>query len=239
MRSGTEQTEYGGLASFACRLVELARPMAMAHFRRNIPVEQKADMSPVTHADRAIEAAMRALIEETYPGHGILGEEHGTSNLDSAHVWVLDPIDGTKSFVTGMPTFGTLIALLEDGRPTLGVISIPPTGELWIGRDGEATMFDGVACHTSACSRLADALAYTTSPDNFDEAGLKVFDHVSSLAAMRRYGGDCYCYGLLASAQAQRGRAVHNGIRQAGQLLRNPRPRSRLRGPARSRGCAS
>jgi histidinol phosphatase-like enzyme (inositol monophosphatase family) len=180
-------------------LADLARPMALEHFRQNIAVEQKADLSPVTYADRAIEAAMRALIEKTHPDHGILGEEHGTSNIDSARVWVLDPIDGTKSFVTGMPTFGTLIALLEDGRPTLGVISIPPTGEQWIGRDGEATLFDSVACHTSTCTKLADALVYTTSPDNFDVAGLKAFDRVSSQAAMRRYGGDCYSYGLLAS----------------------------------------
>ncbi len=199
MQSGTEQTEAGGLASFACVLADLARPMALEHFRQNIAVEHKADLSPVTYADRSIEAAMRALIEKTYPGHGILGEEHGTSNIDSAHVWVLDPIDGTKSFVTGMPTFGTLIALLEDGRPTLGVISIPPTGELWIGRDGEATLFNRVACHASACARLADALIYTTSPDNFDAAGLEMFDRISNRAAMRRYGGDCYCYGLLAS----------------------------------------
>ncbi|MEQ6918075.1 histidinol-phosphatase [Halomonas aquatica] len=199
MKPSTEQTESGGLASFACELADLARPMAMEYFRRNIPVEQKADLSPVTHADRSIEASMRALIEKTYPGHGIFGEEHGASHLDSKHVWVLDPIDGTKSFVTGMPIFGTLIALLEDGRPVLGVISIPPTGELWIGRDGQATQFNRVACHTSTCTGLADALAYTTSPDNFDAAGLKVFDRVSSLSAMRRYGGDCYCYGLLAS----------------------------------------
>ncbi|WP_373049658.1 histidinol-phosphatase [Thalassovita aquimarina] len=187
------------LTAFACGLADLAAPISLAYFRTPLDVERKADLSPVTQADRAVEAAMRQRIAEAFPSHGIFGEEHGNANLDSAHVWVLDPIDGTKSFVTGMPTFGTLIAYLEEGVPTVGVISIPPTAECWVGRAGEATQFGDKACRSSGCRRLSDASVYTTSPDSFDAQGLAAFEKVTAGAALRRFGGDCYSYGLLAS----------------------------------------
>ena len=187
------------LVAFACGLADLAAPISLKYFRTPLDIERKADLSPVTHADRSVEAAMRKRIAETFPTHGIYGEEHGNANIDSANVWVLDPIDGTKSFVTGMPTFGTHIAHLEEGVATVGIISVPPTAERWVGRAGEATQFGSKACRTSRCSRLCNANVYTTSPDNFDDHGLAVFKRVTSGAAMRRFGGDCYSYGLLAS----------------------------------------
>lgn len=199
MQLGEKPTDADALVDFACVLADLAQPMSLEYFRQKLSVELKADLSPVTLADRCIETAMRERIQQTYPGHGVFGEEHGKANMGSAHVWVLDPIDGTRSFVTGMPTFGTLIAHLENGFPTIGVISIPPTGERWVGRAGEVTRFGGAACRVSNCMSLADALIYTTSPDNFDAAGLALFDRVTKQSAMRRFGGDCYCYGLLAS----------------------------------------
>ncbi|MGC9367951.1 MAG: histidinol-phosphatase [Paracoccaceae bacterium] len=199
MQRLNEAPDAEALVAFACGLADLAAPMSLEFFRTPLDVETKADLSPVTRADRAIEAAMRERIAETFPSHGIYGEEHGNANLDSTHVWVLDPIDGTKSFVTGMPTFGTLIAHLEEGVPTVGVISIPLTGECWVGRAGDATQFLGKACRTSGCTRLRDANVYATSPDNFDAHGLEVFEYVTAGAAMRRFGGDCYSYGLLAS----------------------------------------
>ena len=199
MQRSKETPDAEALVAFACGLADLAAPLSLDYFRTPLDVERKADLSPVTQADRAVEAAMRRRIAETFPAHGIYGEEHGNANLDSAHVWVLDPIDGTKSFVTGMPTFGTLIAHLEDGAPTVGIISIPPTAERWVGHSGKVTQFEGKPCRTSGCRRLRDANVYTTSPDTFDEHGLAVFEKVTAKAAMRRFGGDCYSYGLLAS----------------------------------------
>jgi histidinol phosphatase-like enzyme (inositol monophosphatase family) len=164
-----------------------------------LDIESKADESPVTQADRAIEAEMRRQITAAFPAHGILGEEQEATRLDASRLWVIDPIDGTKSFLSGMPTFGTLIACLADGRPDLGVISIPPTAERWIGQRGKPTLLNGAPCRTSERARLADAILYTTSPDSFGPAGLALFERLSDKVAMRRFGGDCYAYGLLAS----------------------------------------
>lgn len=187
------------LSIFALRLADAAGAVSMQYFRRVLDVEHKADHSPVTIADRAVEATMRERIEAKYPTHGIFGEEHGKENTDSTQLWILDPIDGTKSFITGMPTFGTLIAHLENGVPVLGVIDIPATGERWLGVKGKPALFNGDTCHVSSCTQLSKANIYATSPDIFDEVGASAFERVSSKAAMRRFGGDCYAYGLLAS----------------------------------------
>lgn len=187
------------LAQFANGLADVTDAMAMSYFRKPLDVERKADLSPVTQADRAIETAMRERIAQEFPNHGVLGEEHEDARLDATHVWVLDPIDGTKSFVSGMPTFGTLIACLSGGTPELGVISIPPTGERWVGVRGSGSTLNGKPCRTSSRSRLAEATLYTTTPDMFDAAGLANFETLSDKVGMRRFGGDCYAYGLLAS----------------------------------------
>ena len=134
-------SELEAFAALAERLAEAVRPIVLAPFRSGIAFDIKADASPVTAADRAAEAAMRELIEDACPGHGILGEEHGAVRLDASHVWVLDPIDGTKSFVTGKPLFGTLIALLRDGRPVVGVIDMPALAERWVGINSRPTLF--------------------------------------------------------------------------------------------------
>lgn len=191
--------ETARLAQFAEGLADVTDAMAMTYFRKPLDIEAKDDDSPVTQADRAIEAEMRQQITQAFPTHGILGEEQASARLDSSHIWVIDPIDGTKSFLSGMPTFGTLIACLTDGSPELGVISIPPTGERWTGQRGQPTALNGTACQTSGRTALAEAILYTTSPDNFDATGLTQFDRLSEKAGMRRFGGDCYGYGLLAS----------------------------------------
>lgn len=199
MQTFTPPTETDRLAQFAETLADATDAMAMTYFRKPLDIEAKADESPVTQADRAIEAEMRRQITHAFPMHGILGEEQEGARLEASNIWVIDPIDGTKSFLSGMPTFGTLIACLAEGRPELGVISIPPTGERWTGQRAKPTALNGTPCRTSGRSDLADAILYTTSPDNFDAAGLARFETLSKRAAMRRFGGDCYGYGLLAS----------------------------------------
>lgn len=171
------------------------------HFRAPLCVEAKGDDSPVTIADRDAEAALRALILSHFPAHGVMGEEHGTLNGEAEYLWVLDPIDGTRAFVTGRPLFGTLIGLLHRGRPVLGVIDQPVTGERWIGLAGEATRFRGpfggqAGCRP--CPRLAEAELSCTSPDMFGAATAPRFARLRAAAKRVTWGGDCYAYGLLA-----------------------------------------
>jgi fructose-1,6-bisphosphatase/inositol monophosphatase family enzyme len=142
------------LVAFANELAAAARQIAHSYFRRGIVVTEKADRSPVTAADRGIEALLRAMIAERFPDHGIYGEEQGGEKLDRALVWVLDPIDGTKAFVTGMPLFGTLIGLTERGQPVLGVIEAPATEERWVGIAGVTRDSAGIRCRTSAARIL-------------------------------------------------------------------------------------
>jgi inositol-phosphate phosphatase/L-galactose 1-phosphate phosphatase/histidinol-phosphatase len=152
----------------------------------------------VTVADREAEAAMRDLIAETFPGHGIYGEEHGQERLDAEFVWVLDPIDGTKSFITGRPLFGTLIALVHAGRPILGLIDQAILGERWLGTAGNGTSHNGRPIRVRSCPRLEDAVLLTTSPDLFEPEERAAFTRVHERVRLPLYGGDCYGYGQLA-----------------------------------------
>src|SRR5215469_13982486 len=120
------------LISFASELADTAGEIVRRYFRRGVAVDDKPDLSPVTIADREAESALRARIERRFPDHGILGEEHGTVRADAERVWVLDPIDGTKSFISGVPLFGTLVALVDRGVPVLGLIDQPISRERWI-----------------------------------------------------------------------------------------------------------
>ncbi|MBD3677872.1 MAG: histidinol-phosphatase [Rhodobacteraceae bacterium] len=199
MQTFTAFPEIDRLVQFADTVADATDAMSMSYFRKALDIEAKADASPVTQADRAIEKEIRRRIAQAFPSHGILGEEQEGTRLEASHIWVIDPIDGTKSFLSGMPTFGTLIACLSDGTPELGVISIPPTGERWTGQRGRPTLLNGTPCRTSEKTRLEDAILYTTSPDSFDAPGLAQFEALSDKVALRRFGGDCYAYGLLAS----------------------------------------
>lgn len=185
--------------AFAAEVADLVAPIALAHFRKPLQVDHKGDDSPVTIADRSIEATVRARIAATYPAHGILGEEEGPHQLDSEAIWVVDPIDGTKSFVTGHPLFGNLLALLMRGRPVLGQIDMPALGERWQGMAGQASTFNGAPCRTSGCTALAEAQAYTTDPNLFRGRLAAVHEALVGSVRLVRYGGDCYSYGLLAS----------------------------------------
>ncbi|QFT76178.1 histidinol-phosphatase [Erythrobacter sp. THAF29] len=170
-------------------------------FRGEWSEERKDDRSYVTEADRAAEAAMRTIIEERCPDDGIIGEEYGTRNEGAGRQWVLDPIDGTTSFIAGRPIFGTLIALLQDGWPVLGVIDQPIAGERWVGRIGEGTLFNGKPASARPCKDIADAVLGTTTPHQFSGDDVDAFMGVAKSVAERKiiYGGDCYNYALVAS----------------------------------------
>ena len=186
-------------SKFAAMLADTSGPILREHFRTPLDVESKSDRSPVTIVDRRAEAALRKRIEEAFPDHGIIGEEYGPVREDASHIWVLDPIDGTKAFITGLPIFGTLIALAIDGEPVVGVIDQPILGERWVGVKGHGTDFNGKSIKTSDCGQLADAALYATHPSMFDQGvDGKKFDGLTKNVGQVRFGGDCYAYGLLA-----------------------------------------
>jgi inositol-phosphate phosphatase/L-galactose 1-phosphate phosphatase/histidinol-phosphatase len=181
-------------------LADAARGIIRRYFRRKIAVDDKSDLTPVTIADREAEAAMRRLIEARFPEHGIIGEEHGRTRETARRVWVLDPIDGTKSFISGIPLFGTLIALCEGGRPVLGVIDQPILGERWVGAAGQPTTLNGAPVHCRPCPRLAQATLFSTAPDlMFQGADAAGFARLRAQVKLTRTGADCYAYAQLAS----------------------------------------
>ncbi len=183
----------------ANRLAEAAGAAIRPFFRARFERETKADASPVTEADRAAEAAMRAIINAERPADGIIGEEYGNEREDAPRVWVLDPIDGTRSFIAGRPIFGTLIALVEENRPLLGVIDQPIARDRWVGVRGRTTTFNGAPAMTRRCSKLAHAHIGTTSPAAFPLSDHARFEKVSAAAGDTLWGGDCHNYGLTAS----------------------------------------
>ncbi len=189
--------------SIAHALADAAAAESMRHFRTPLDVVTKADASPVTLADRAAETAMREILAARCPADGIYGEEHGRERLEAARVWVLDPIDGTRSFITGSPLWGTLIALVEGGRVALGLVDMPVLGERWVGQAAAggaaaAAHRNGRPVRASGCRTLAEARIVTTSPDIFSADEWRAFDGLSRRCAMRRFGGDCYGYAQLA-----------------------------------------
>jgi histidinol phosphatase-like enzyme (inositol monophosphatase family) len=191
--------ESSELRAFALTLADAARQHTLRYFRQGMAVEHKPDESPVTIADRETEQQLRTLLANHYPEHGIYGEEFANELSDQRLVWVIDPIDGTKSFISGVPTFGTLIALLEDNRPLLGLIDMPALNERWIGQHGHETLFNGQVCHTRAVQTLAEATLFATAPEMFQGADAGCFDALAKRVRLRRFGGDCYAYGLLAA----------------------------------------
>jgi inositol-phosphate phosphatase/L-galactose 1-phosphate phosphatase/histidinol-phosphatase len=184
--------------ALASELADAAGEAIRPHFRQPLAVDDKPDRSPVTIADRAAEMAMRRLITARFPAHGIFGEEFGREREEAEFTWVLDPIDGTKSFISGVPLFGTLIALAYRGRPVLGIIDQPISRERWIGAAGRPTTLNGVPIRRRRCPSLAAATVFATSPDMFRGDDAAAFARVASAAKLVRFGADCYAYGLLA-----------------------------------------
>lgn len=189
-----------GTMELAIAMADAADGIAARHFRHAFDIEHKADESPVTIADRETESAMRRLIGERFPDHGIYGEEHGNEQLDARHVWVIDPIDGTASFAIGAPVFGTLIALLEDGRPILGAINCPAMNERWIGARGRPTTLNGTPVRARTCSDLSAAWHSATSPAMFAPgAEADAAERLRGKVRRAVWGMDCYAYGLVAN----------------------------------------
>jgi len=197
-------------AAFVDRLADVAARTIMPFFRTSLGAEDKSRggmFDPVTEADRAAESAMRNLISQTFSNHGIIGEEFGTDRPDAEYVWVLDPIDGTKSFICGMPTWGTLIGLLHNGIPIYGMMVQPYTRECFTG-DGQMARWRGPGfdhalterkLKTRACPALSQATLMTTSPLLYPPAELEAFRRLESVIRLSRYGYDCYAFAMLAS----------------------------------------
>ncbi len=191
--------ELDSLLAFAVKLADLAGPIVRRHFRTRAEVFDKPDRTPVTAADRAAETALRAAIARAYPGHGIVGEEHGAERADAEYVWYLDPIDGTKAFIAGIPLFGTLIGLAERGHPLLGIVDHPALGERWVGARGRATTHNDTPVACRPCPTLDQAQLFSTDPDLFLGAEAVAFGRIKAAARRTRFGTDCYAYGLVAS----------------------------------------
>lgn len=188
-------------ADFLKQLANASGSALMRHFRHLPSVEAKADASPVTIADREAEAAMRALIMQHFPEHGIFGEEGERYLPDAQYQWVLDPIDGTRPFIAGYPTFTTLIALAEHGVPLIGAIHQPVLGELWIGGTGKTSTLNGAPIHVRNCEGLGKAIIATTSMPYFSDDEVVLFEEVCACAAQTIAGGDAYAYAMLATGQ--------------------------------------
>lgn len=186
--------------ALAHRLAEAARAEIIPRFR-TVGAERKADASPVTEADRAAEEAMRRILKAEVPQDGVIGEEFGTEQGRSGRQWVLDPIDGTTAFLAGRPLFGTLIALLEDGFPVLGVIDQAILGERWLGVAGQSTTFNGQPVRTRPCPAMEQATIATTGPHYFTVEQGNRFMALAGTTDHKRMvmGGDCYNYAMLAS----------------------------------------
>ncbi len=192
-------------AAFIERLASAAGETILPFFRTSLCVENKNtghDLDPVTEADRAAEAVMRRMIKQAFPQHGIVGEEFGIESADAEYVWVLDPIDGTKSFIAGMPIWGTLIALMRHGAPAFGMVHQPFIGERFYGDNGAAT-YQGLSgkrhLATRRCASLTEATLFTTSPRLMNAPDLVQFQKVEQQVRLSRYGGDCYAYCMLAA----------------------------------------
>ncbi|KAJ0010051.1 hypothetical protein Pint_34755 [Pistacia integerrima] len=199
--NGVGEPDLDLFAEVGNKVADAAGEVIRKYFRSKFEILDKEDLSPVTIADRTAEEAMISIILENFPSHAIFGEENGWRCKEkfADYVWVLDPIDGTKSFITGKPLFGTLIALLYRGKPILGIIDQPVLRERWIGISGKKTTLNGQEVSTRTCAKLSQAYLYTTSPHLFSGDAEHAFDRVRSKVKVPLYGCDCYAYALLAS----------------------------------------
>ena len=187
------------LKSFANTLADKSEIIIMEYFRQKLNIERKNDDTPVTIADKKSEEIIRSLINKQYPDHGIIGEEYEGKNIDSEYIWVIDPIDGTRSFIAGHKDFGTLIALIHKTKPILGIINCPAHKERWIGIDGMPTTLNGDIVNTSNIKHIDNSYTFTSGLYFEDKFFRKSFEKIIEKSNYYRFGGDCYMYGMLAS----------------------------------------
>ena len=205
------QLDSADLLKFLAGLPQVSRPFIAKWFRQNPHTTQKADLSPVTIADQQVENALRDVIQEAFPDDAIQGEEFGSATINAAgrFCWVIDPIDGTKAFISGKPVFGTLVGLTDQGVPLAGMIDMPVLDETYIGhlighnpadqQPQSACRMNAAMVRPSPCQTLATARLATTSPLALSATGLNGFNHLAAQAALTNYGGDCHNYALLAA----------------------------------------
>ncbi|MCY4051096.1 MAG: histidinol phosphate phosphatase [Gammaproteobacteria bacterium] len=187
----------------ATLVADRARQIIRHGFRNHTDIQMKPDGSPVTAADLEVENIARNVILETHPDHQFFGEETGHTGHSNEWLWIIDPIDGTRSYASGRPTFGTLIALLHRGIPVIGVIDQPIMAERWIGIAGQQTTLNGRSCDTSSVKDISRTRLCITSPDMFNNTQKRQVDALTEQCGFRSYGGDCYNYGLLASGYCE------------------------------------
>ena len=185
--------------SFANILADESAKVIMEYFRQTLTIENKDDDTPVTIADKKSELKIRELINKAYPSHGILAEEFDNTNLDSEYIWVIDPIDGTRSFIAGHKDFGTLIALLYKKKPILGIINCPAHNERWIGIENQITTLNGKKIKTSQKKSIEDCYTITTGLYLEDEIFRNAFENIIKKSKDYILRGDCYMYGMLSS----------------------------------------
>lgn len=185
------------ISQFILEALNTASQISLHYFRQPVGVDIKPDDTPVTIADREIEQAIRNILTESFPGHAIYGEEQGQTSGEGG-TWVIDPIDGTKSFLLGNPLFGCLLGFVENGIVQAGGLAMPALNEVWFADRSGQTTFNGKACGVSQCNSLSNASLLTSSPDFFSPEEFERFEALSRQIRYRRYGGDCYTYAMLA-----------------------------------------
>lgn len=196
---GVGEPELASYLAFAERLADAARTVTLKHYRQGIGFEAKDDHSPVTAADRESESVMRAMIKDAYPEHGVVGEEEAATLPDAEFVWVLDPVDGTRSFAIGKATYGVLVGLEHHGRPIIGVIDEPPLSTRWCGVRGRPTTYNGAPARVRDCTGVANAWLTATSPQMFREGiEFERYENLRRRCGQVVYGGECLGYGFLA-----------------------------------------
>ena len=197
---------------FAEQLADASRALIRSRFRQKADIVMKSDDTPVTATDLEVETLIRNMIADRYPTHGVIGEEHPASAASAEYVWVVDPIDGTRSFIAGRPVFGTLIALTSDTLPILGVVDIPVMKERWVGAKGHATLFNGDVASTRKCPTTAGAILLATSPEYLDGDASQPFANVAAATKFTVYDAGTQAYGLVASGYADIMIAARYGI---------------------------
>lgn len=192
------QPDWNDVTAFVHKLADNSGDIIRKYFRNLDQIDTKTDASPVTVADREVEEAIRASIRANYPDHGIHGEEFGVENANARYVWVIDPIDGTLSFMIGRPSFLTMIALLENGVPVLSCLNQPVTRERWLAAKGQGATLNGKNIRTRTCKTLSDAVLGCTSTEYYLSKQLQAYEALNAKIKHRVYGGDAYLYALVA-----------------------------------------